>query len=301
MALTPGDHVLLKTDDMYWRHAVILGSADDIYHQVLTPARFIRHMDFSDVQIHYILPWDGETLPKGLKAVNCIRDVDAPKGAFSDREIARAISQVAGKAKDGDALVSTPPRTRIRGKRGVSDEAPVLDDRTPEKKASFAKVTALDGEDAARDIEPRPVGRTGDIADGEGWSISCGLGAATVGSPVSLKGVEHTLLGDMALFYKVGSACVAFWSKAENVASQLRGLQARCSGHHASRLEGREDIFHDPSETPPAGKSAEKEDAAADAAEPDLRILACHYERDGRRFRRLQDAELEHDEEGGLR
>ncbi len=66
-------------------------------------------------------------------------------------------------------------------------------------------------------------------------------------------GVEHAVLGDVALFYKAGSPCVAFWSKAENVGAQLRALQVRCSGHHANRFEGREDIFYDPSETPPAG------------------------------------------------
>ena len=63
------------------------------------------------------------------------------------------------------------------------------------------------------------------------------------------------------------------------------------SGYAEKHFDGAGDIYVDPESTPQAG-------AAVPAVEEgDLRILPVHYERDGRRFRRLQDCQLEYEED----
>ncbi len=154
-----------------------------------------------------------------------------------------------------------------------------------------ADAAPLDGE-AAPDLSPRPLGRTGDLKDGEGWYILVGRGPLPAGSPISLRGMKHSVFGDLALFDKAGVTLAAYWSTAEEAAAKLRRLQISASGRAAADFEGVSEIFRVAADTPQKGAAPAETQLAED-----LRVLAVHYERDGRRFRRLADCEPDYFEE----
>ncbi len=272
MALEPGDHFLLrvKTGDRRYRHCVVVSGAIGLAHKVLTPARQVRVQDFSEDSIDAIIPWDGVTLPRRLAGhrSETFLDVDSQGGRFTEEEIDDTIASAAGRV-----------RRRMRSK---SPPAHAIADAKPKD----------DGDDddspgASKGAEPRPKEHTGDVADGEGWYVVTGFGAALSGSAISLKGVEHVILGDMALFMKSKRVCLAVWCRAEDVANRLRELRVRSSGHPSERFQGVDEICVDPAATPLV-KEKDKDEV------DDLRVLPCHFEKDGRRFRRLQDCEQEY-------
>ena len=91
--------------------------------------------------------------------------------------------------------LGTSPRVRIRGKTAQDGSVLALEEAGPSTELprtcgrKLGEVfESADGEDASAEIEPCPKGRTGEIADGEGWYVLSGLGAVAVGSPDSLKG-----------------------------------------------------------------------------------------------------------------
>jgi len=272
MALMARDHVLLKykTGDVRWRHAVILEAADGVFHRVLTTGRVVRRLDFSSAEIDKIASWDGKKLSSKLKRQDCFIDLDSPSGAFTEEEINQAVAGLAAAVRR---------RVRTKGPPAQGESA----------------VVPHDDDDVERggEEEPRPGGRTVDVADGEGWYVLVGQGAVLSGQMVKLAGKDPILLGDMALFQKSGKTLVAVWAKAEEVLEKLRALRVRSSGHPEARFEGIGDIFYDADATP---RRKATDDAKVDD-DPDLRVLPVKFERDGRRFRRLQDAQVDMEEE----
>ncbi len=306
MTLQPGEHLLLKfkVGSPPWRHCVVLTGADGTHHWVLTPSRAVRRQGLSDVEVSEIVMFNGSKLPARLvgERANMYLDVDSPQGRFTKEEITAAVTQAGA------------PARRLRGKSsggvplpladGIGEETsgdpkagkavsprPRMKVMTLETGGRAADAASLDGE-AAPDLSPRPVGRTGDLKDGEGWYILVGRGPLPAGSPISLRGLKHSLLGDLALFDKAGVTLVAYWSTAEEAAAKLRRLQISTSGRSAGDFEGLSEIFRAAGDTPLKGPVP----ADAQLAE-DLRVLAVHYERDGRRFRRLADCEPDYFEE----
>ena len=110
-----------------------------------------------------------------------------------------------------------------------------------------------------------------------------------MGCPISLTGRSFGILGDMALWKRGADAHVAFWCSAETLQARLRALHVQAFGFSEDRSSAVGCIYVDPRATL-RGKAEEPT-----PEEPDLRILAVHYERDGRRSRRLQDCQLQYE------
>ena len=239
-------------------------------HKILTPARHVRVQDFSEDAIDAIIPWDGVTLPRRLAGhrAEAFLDVDSKGGRFTKEEIEDTIATAAGKT-----------RRRVRSK---SPAVPAIADAK-----RLGDIDDDEGPGVSKGAEPRPKEHVSEVADGEGWYVVTSFGAALSGSAISLKGVEHQILGDMALFMKGKRVCLAVWCRAEEVANRLRELRVRSSGHPSERFSGVDEIYVDPAATP---RAKEKDKDEVD----DLRVLPCHFEKDGRRFRRLQDCEQEY-------
>ena len=237
MALEPGDHVLLKlrtgdyearrgAGEALWRHAVILDRAEGVFHQVLSPTRAVRKVGFSDKNIVEILLWNGTKLPGRVSRKMCRLDTDTTQGRFTAFEVKEAIDRMAGIVLPTITVPAPKVHTRVTGKRTPEKSLPAKDGVPG---ARPAPPPGLDGEAAASEIEPRPLGATGEIKDGEGWYVFTGAGAALSSSLVQLKGTVHAVLGDLARFDKSGKTCVAVWSTAERVAEALLDLRIRAS------------------------------------------------------------------------
>ncbi len=274
MALTQGDHILLrlkggdKGAGDVWRHCIVIGDAVGVYHKVLTPARMIRDQDFSSKEIKAILPFDGKTAPAKLPRKSVFLDVDSPQGAFSDLEIQSAIGQARKLTKAPPVastrlVISAAPRPRagspvrgairdvaspkrapgragsVSGSPGSAKASPRVRIRTKQR----VEGDNLDGELADDETEPRPAGRTANLAEGEGWYVASGHEAAVAGSPVQLAGTKHALLGNKILFDKSGVECVAIWSKPESLEKDLRCFQVSTSGRPADSFDGLANIF----------------------------------------------------------
>ena len=273
MAVEPGDHllVLLKTGEKKWRHSVVLSRADGVFHSVLTPSRAVRRLDFSGADIQKIAVWDGKNLPKSSKRENTFLDLDAAQGQFTTVEIQAAISRC-----DPTWTASSPQLA--------------VEDGVPARRRVRWKTSELLKEEEK--VSPRPDGFKGVPADGEGWYILVGCGAAVSGHIVSLKGVEHKVFGNHVLFEKAGATCHAVWAKAEAVTAELRKLRVRSSGHAAERFGDLDDIYRDAADTPRGGGDAQEK-----VEDIDVRVLPIHLEKDKRRFRRLADCALDYEEE----
>ena len=182
MTLQPGEHLLLKfkAGSPSWRHCVVLTGADGIHHWVLTPSRAVRRQGLSDEEVSEIVMFNGSKLPARLagERANMYLDVDSPQGRFTKEEISAAVAQAGAPARRlrgkssgraplplADAAggeASSDPKT---GK--VASPRPRMKVMTLEPGGLGADAAPLDGE-AALDLSPRPVGRTGDLKDGEG-------------------------------------------------------------------------------------------------------------------------------------
>ena len=268
MALEAGEHLLLllKACERTWRHSVVLDVADGVHHHLLTPNRAMRRADLSSDNISAMRPWDGTMLPRGLTRAQVFLDVDSEDGKFTEL---------------GN---NTPPvRRRVRTK---SPQLPPpiqdKDDVEPDRKDRPKKKEPL------RPVEVKAV------ADGEGWYVFSGLGACLTGALIELSVGEGVVLGDTVLFQKGSAVVMAVWCKAENVAARFRDLRVRASGHPATRFEKLDDIYAEPDDAPRKKPETATKDVQADV---DLRILPVHFERDGRRFRRLQECEPECEED----
>ncbi len=210
MSLEPGDHLLLrlKTGDRRYRHYVVVSGAMSLAHKILTPARHVRVQDLSEDAIDAIIPWDGLTLPRRLAGhrAEAFLDVDSKGGRFTKKEIEDTIATAAGKT-----------RRRVRSK---SPAVPAIADAK-----RLGDIDDDEGPGVSKGAEPRPKEHVSEVADGEGWYVVTSFGAALSGSAISLKGVEHQILGDMALFMKGKRVCLAVWCRAEEVANRLRELE----------------------------------------------------------------------------
>ncbi len=253
-------------------------------HVILTPSRASRDTDFSSSNISKIVSWDGKKPPSRLSRGQLYLDVDSPKGAFTDAEIEAAI-----KAR-GKGVTLTRTRIRTKSPARRADALPLADGpvvATPPKQPGHARVPGSPGVDAKGTI--LPTGYKGTPLDGEGWYVFVGRGAAASGSQIALRPEDGvTVLGDYAVFPKDKQLVVCIWAKAEEVSDKLRGARIAASGRNAADFDGKADIYFDADATPKKdgqpgkGKSEEVDD---------LRVLPCYFEKDGRRFRKLQDAE----------
>ena len=269
---------------------MVVSSAMGVQHVVLTPARRLRLMDFSDQNIDKMLLWDGKSLPKGVKKKEAFLDVDSPKGAFRKEELEAAVAQVL-KSDDWKEKVERPLLDpSAEGMKALEDTSESHEGCGAGRKGR----RGTDGSSPGKSTGPVPKGvDISKVSDGEGWYVVIGEGAVVSGAPVDLKGTGASVIGDIAIFAKGNTAAVAVWCTAESVTERIRQLRIRSSGYRAERFEGIDDIYRSKDGTPRGGK----EDVKASDGDGDLRVLPCHYEKDGRRFRRLQEMEPEFDEE----
>ena len=181
-------------------------------------------------------------------------------------------------------LTKSPRRADIRTR---ADDAPPITDKSDADSGPKGH---------PKKKEPLRPAEAEEVADGEGWYVFSGIGACLTGSLVELSVGEGVVLGDTVLFQKGSKVVMAVWCKAESVADRFRELRVRASGRPATRFEDLEDIYADPDRTPRKKATVETKDGGVQA-DVDLRILPVHFERDGRRFRRLQECEPEYEEE----
>ena len=181
-------------------------------------------------------------------------------------------------------LTKSPRRADIRTR---ADDAPPITDKSDADSGPKGH---------PKKKEPLRPAEAEEVADGEGWYVFSGTGACLTGSLVELSVGEGVVLGDAVLFQMGSNVVMAVWCKAESVADRFRELRVRASGHPATRSEDLEDIYADPDRTPRKKATVETKDGGVQA-DVDLRILPVHFERDGRRFRRLQECEPECEEE----
>ena len=204
-----------------------------------------------------------------------VLDVDSQDGKFTEAEIRDAIAGLG----NNTSLV----RRRVRTKSPQLPPPPRdKDDVEPDRK------------DRPKKKEPLRPAEVKEVADGEGWYVFSGIGACLTGALIELSVGEGVVLGDTVLFQKGSAVVMAVWCKAENVAARFRDLRVRVSGHPATRFEKLDDIYAEPDDAPLKKPVTATKDVQADV---DLRILPVHFERDGRRFRRLQEREPEYEED----
>ena len=297
MALKPRDHVLLllKTGnggDKFWRHGVILDEASGVHHQVLTGSRVVREIDFSNKGVSKIVPFDGETLPRQIKRKDAYLDIDSPKGMFSHEEIEKAIESVGG----ARLALPAPPVKGILKVRADAAPARRVRGKSPHSDSSIDKKPGGDhGSPRRGESEPRPAGYVGEPKDGEGWYVLLGSPTAPSGVAVCLAGRRAQVLGDLAVYVQGANTLVAFWATAEEATEKLRKLRIRCSGLKEEDFEGIDDVFNSKAGTPrgDSGGGAPAKACTQPHVEDDPRVLMCHFESDGRRFRKLAECEPE--------
>ena len=114
---------------------------------------------------------------------------------------------------------------------------------------------------------------------------------------MSLKQRDVFAIEGRNAFWKAGQhVCMAIWCKAEQVSEELRRLRIRTSGRPSHDFDGIEDVFNHVETTPRGGRPEEKADEEP-LVKNDPRVLLCHFESDGRRFRKLGECEGEYIEE----
>ena len=315
MSLQPVEQVLLscKNGDQRWRRVVVLGNADaagTLRDKTTTPA--------AEEGDSRALPGDHERLvaptPDKLiwgsvmcsfclvrKEASSVADCDVCGRLFCFRGPAPCGFRVPRSQRDWGCLGRPEPTDRCDDacdRRAVPSQSGT---RGTEKGAlidpkEFVLVGSRQGAKPAK-AEPRPREHSGNVEEGEGRDLPVGAGSALSGPEVKIADKKHVVLGYLALGKKGDKILVTVWAEAEELAEALRSSRVRGSGHPSSRFEKVEgDIFVDPEAT--SKRELAEGDKKGSEDGQGLRVLMVHYENDSRRFRRLQGAQLDMEDEG---
>ncbi len=147
----------------------------------------------------------------------------------------------------------------------------------------------VDGEETEVPEEPK-------VPEGK-WVSLLTVGTVSVGEEVDLTKRKFVHLGGWVIFEHGPRHGIAFRAdeKLERE-KKLRDLRIAGSGHPSVRFEGEKDIYFDPDRTPKA-PVADGLPTFVAGEDDDVRVLPVHFERDGRRHRRLEDAQPDYSEE----
>ena len=137
---------------------------------------------------------------------------------------------------------------------------------------------AVDGSEAEDDVQ---------IAADEEWFAMFKVGPLQPGDKVDMSRRKHLRMGDSIIFENGPERSVAYLATESARLDKLREWQILSSGRSASQFEGLKDIWADRQGTPRGDADLES----------DIRVCPVHFEKDGRRHRRLEDAEQDYVED----
>ncbi len=169
------------------------------------------------------------------------------------------------------------------------------------KKAFLATIGHSDARSPVKDanLDGDPLSAAELAGD---WYVLVGSPSHPAGSTIDVTSRTTSGRGSFAIVDGATQSLVAFRAKPEDAASRLRALRIASSGRVVADFAGKEDIYAvgaaaAASASAEPGTPKAEADALRDELDLDVRILKVHTERDGRRHRRLEDAQPEYVED----